>query len=351
MKNKKWCVYMHISPSNKKYIGITSLKPEYRWKKGEGYRTQTVFYRAIQKYGWDNFSHIILFDGLTEEDAKNIEKDLISKYKTNLKRYQNPSYGYNNDDGGNSCSSLVGIPLSEHHKEKVSNSLYHDMKKVDIDIFDINGKYLTSTHGIKKASQFTNIEKTNICKCLKGKVNYMGNYMFKYHTETKVDDIDPYKKPVHVSSIPVSQYSLSGEFIKTYPSANEAARSIGVKNAGTNILSVCHGLHKTSHGYYWSFEENKNGVHQRENTFKDKKEISSYLLDGSYDKTYSCYLEASEDTGANRGLISACAHGRRKIAGNRMWKLGHDKTPIEPYKRKMKNGEIKTWNEIGMNIY
>ena len=95
MKNKKWCVYMHISPSNKKYIGITSLKPEYRWKKGEGYRTQTVFYRAIQKYGWNNIQHEILEEGLTRDEACMREIYYIDKYKTTDR-----NFGYNISIGG-----------------------------------------------------------------------------------------------------------------------------------------------------------------------------------------------------------------------------------------------------------
>ena len=42
-----YTVYMHISPSGKRYIGITSVKPKYRWRNGKGYETQ-IFYRAIE---------------------------------------------------------------------------------------------------------------------------------------------------------------------------------------------------------------------------------------------------------------------------------------------------------------
>ena len=73
-----YTVYKHTSPSGKVYIGITKRKPEYRWNKGKGYRKdQLLFYRAIKKYGWDNFTHEILYTGLSEKDAKNIEISLI----------------------------------------------------------------------------------------------------------------------------------------------------------------------------------------------------------------------------------------------------------------------------------
>lgn len=32
-----YCVYKHTSPSGKVYVGITKLKPKYRWNNGKGY--------------------------------------------------------------------------------------------------------------------------------------------------------------------------------------------------------------------------------------------------------------------------------------------------------------------------
>ena len=67
-----YTVYKHTSPSGKVYIGITKRKPEYRWNKGKGYRKdQLLFYRAIKKYGWDNFTHEILYTGLSEKVVPN----------------------------------------------------------------------------------------------------------------------------------------------------------------------------------------------------------------------------------------------------------------------------------------
>ena len=86
---------MHTSPSNKRYIGITSKNPKTRWKNGNGYRHNQHFTRAIQKYGWDNFKHEILADNLTEEEALQMEIELIKKYDT-----FNSDKGYNLTSGG-----------------------------------------------------------------------------------------------------------------------------------------------------------------------------------------------------------------------------------------------------------
>ena len=85
----KYCVYAHTNKINgKKYIGITSQKPEARWGiNGSRYlyedsRAKSAFAIAIRKYGWENFSHEILFNGLTENEAKHKECELIKKYRT-----------------------------------------------------------------------------------------------------------------------------------------------------------------------------------------------------------------------------------------------------------------------------
>ena len=82
------------------YVGITSKdNPKDRWgKNGEGYKGQ-VFYNAIQKYGWDNIQHKILYSKNTKEKAEEKEKELI-KYYNSLCGHS----GYNVTEGGNVSS-------------------------------------------------------------------------------------------------------------------------------------------------------------------------------------------------------------------------------------------------------
>ena len=90
-----YTIYMHVSPSNKRYIGITSQTPKQRWLNGNSYKTQQYFWRAIEKYGWDNFKHIIIAKGLIENEAKWLEIELIKIWDTT-----NPNKGYNISLGG-----------------------------------------------------------------------------------------------------------------------------------------------------------------------------------------------------------------------------------------------------------
>lgn len=86
MACKTYCVYKHVLPNNKIYIGITKQNPLLRWRNGHGYKHCNYFYNAILKYGWLNVHHEILRDNLTVEEANNLEKYYIKYYKSNDKR-------------------------------------------------------------------------------------------------------------------------------------------------------------------------------------------------------------------------------------------------------------------------
>lgn len=127
--NKLSCVYVHVFPNGKMYFGITSLLPHQRWGGGGiGYRSQRTMWGAIQKYGWDNIEHIILFKDLPYAKAQEEEQRLIAKYGTNQ-----PEFGYNLTLGGEGVlgykyteeqlinhKSFLGKHLSEEVKQKLS---------------------------------------------------------------------------------------------------------------------------------------------------------------------------------------------------------------------------------------
>ena len=92
-----WCIYMHRNKiNNKVYIGQTKCKdPNERWRNGTHYKG-TYFGCAIEKYGWENFEHIILEKNiLSLEEADEKECFYIAQYQSN-----NPEKGYNLTSGG-----------------------------------------------------------------------------------------------------------------------------------------------------------------------------------------------------------------------------------------------------------
>lgn len=114
-KEKSYTVYMHTTPNNKHYIGLTCQRPECRWNDGDGYKTQKLFWRAIKKYGWENISHTIIKDNISFEEAKQLEKDMIQYYQSN-----NPKYGYNLTSGG---EGVTGVHLSDAQRKTISERM------------------------------------------------------------------------------------------------------------------------------------------------------------------------------------------------------------------------------------
>lgn len=128
-----YCVYYHRNLlNNKLYIGI-SKDVKVRWKNnGTNYKECKYFYRAIQKYGWNNFEHVVLIDNISKELACIFEKELIEKYNT-----QNNNYGYNIASGGFGGCTVKG---SSHHNSK---KVYQ---------YDLQGNFIQSFPSAKAAA-------------------------------------------------------------------------------------------------------------------------------------------------------------------------------------------------------
>jgi hypothetical protein len=54
-------------------------------------------------------------------------------------------------------------------------------------------------------------------------------------------------------SIPVSQYTADGKYIRTFDSAIQADKVVGGKGNGSDIIKVCKGKRKTYKGYKWIY--------------------------------------------------------------------------------------------------
>lgn len=109
--NENYCIYKHTAPNGKCYIGLTKHgnNPNVRWQNGNKYQECPHFYAAIQKFGWDAFSHEIIEEGLSKREASCRERYWISYYNANA-----PQNGYNLTTGGE-----LGWEHSEETKEKI----------------------------------------------------------------------------------------------------------------------------------------------------------------------------------------------------------------------------------------
>lgn len=109
---RKYTVYLLVCTANgKKYVGVTSRKPDKRWRNGKGYSHQPI-YEDIERYGWDAFDKIILNETEDEQLAYQLEKMYIEEFHT-----FDSDEGYNQTTGG----ELIGkYKTSKSFRRKLS---------------------------------------------------------------------------------------------------------------------------------------------------------------------------------------------------------------------------------------
>ena len=270
---RKFVVYEHVSKSQKRYIGITSQKLEVRWRRGCGYINNPHFYNAIKKYGWDNFEHNILASGITEEEAKKMEIELIKKYNTT-----NPEYGYNVTRGGDTrkpCSEetkekirkkntgkIVSEetrkkisetqkkkrpkpPMSDKTKEKISQSLLGNKRAIGnqnnvkkIAMCDLEENIIKIFYGANKASEEVKCAPSGINRACKentktdglDKTKYGGVYAgYKWYYLGEDDKIIKNNKGVKINkrNTPIEEYDINGVLIKKFSTIKEATKFYG----------------------------------------------------------------------------------------------------------------------------
>lgn len=195
MEEPRYCIYLHRNKINGKiYIGQTCNK-NVRWFP-ISYKDCSYFYNAIQKYGWDNFEHIILKDNLTVQQVDKLERDYIEEYNST-----NRQLGYNLRPGGNH-----GYNLTKEIKQKISQS----NKKYVKEHPEIFQKTLEAAHKANKkaviclnnnlifnsqmdAAQYAGLKNsTPISRCCKGERKTAGKHLrtgerlsWKFYDELK----------------------------------------------------------------------------------------------------------------------------------------------------------------------
>ena len=286
MEERNYKLYVHISPSGKRYYGITCQeKCEYRWNDGKGYRTQQYFYRAINKYGWDNFQHIVLFNNLTKDEACLLEQCYIALYDTT-----NPKYGYNINLGGehglhsdetkrklseNNAKYWKGKTLTEEHKRKIGEASkgrkHTETTKRKIAEANKGNTYSKGKHlsketkkkmsEAKKGKHFTEEHKKKLSESMKAEKNHNYGKHFTEEHKRKIGEGNKGKPKLKGKDNPNSKailmFTKEDEFIKRFDCIREAIQYLG-KDNGSNISKCAKGKIPTAYGYKWKYEEDFN---------------------------------------------------------------------------------------------
>lgn len=287
-EDAKWTVYIHIVPKeisnyshDKYYVGITSQKPEDRWgSNGSGYKSQSYFWNAIQKYDWNNIQHEIFARNLTKEEACNMERSLIKNLKSNDK-----NRGYNLTNGGD---GVEGYRFTKEQIQKMSVQ-----RKGELNSFF--GKHHTDEVRRKMSENHYDCSGMN----------------------------NPKSKPIY-------RFDIDFNFIEKYTSAAEANKILNCTSCGSAALngSLCMDS-------YWAREENiefNNSIPVLKNSFKEiilnKKVGITKIVNITNNELFSSLAEASKLYKVSYGNIAKAAkeyaNGKNRKCQNCYWLLYKD---------------------------
>lgn len=237
-------IYAHRNKINGKYyIGQTVQKnPSWRWNHGKGYsKNQPKFWGAIQKYGWENFEHLILEEDIPEDLLDEKETYWIKKYNAN-----NPKLGYNILAGGKST------PLTQKQKKIRADKLAKWRQNNP----EASRKSIEAMQNYWKEHPD---EKKEILK----KAAQAGKEYWQEHPDEKKKVLEK----MHNNAREIrSKQVICLETQEVFFSAREASLKLGLNPA--SISKACTGKVKTAKGHHWQYISRE----EYEEKCKSKKE-------------------------------------------------------------------------------
>ena len=261
---------------NERYYGhgIEGVYKYYQFRKEDNSGYNDHLYKAINKYGFNNFKVIEQFDvafSKTELDIK--ERTYIKLYNST-----NRKYGYNYKDGGSygKHSKESKIKMSIANKGRFAgnknpmygiklignkNGMYgkHHTEETKIKISEsCKGRTVSEGQRQKqserlKGIKFTEEHKKKISESLKGRTftdehkKHIGETSKgrKHTKETKL-------KMIKSRSKAIIQLTINGDYIREWDSAKQAEIEGGFTNS--NICVCCKGKRKSYKGYKWMYK-------------------------------------------------------------------------------------------------
>lgn len=253
------------------------------------------------------------------EDAKAAEIEYIAKYK-NL---------YN----------LVNATIGGDHLGERSHTRESILKKKStrsVKQYNIFGEFLRSFDITEDAARYLDLPSASkITACCRGDRKQAHGYIWRY-SEDELGDISD----LNIYSLTFNslvQYSLDGDFIKTYDSYLEASKEVGDKSKGGNIASACKGDQRQCKGFLWRMEPKfeyineeyldiyvEKNVKIRDRVPAKGVPVNKYDLNNKLIKSYISISEASRDsygnTNRNNQIREHCKGKNNHQYDNYIWK-------------------------------
>lgn len=283
--------------NHKKYIGKSqNIQKRFGDHRRLAFYENTIYYnyplyKAFRKYGLENFDFSII-EECNQEVLSEREKYWISYYKAYGEQ------GYNQTPGGEGCPKIleqevIDLYNSEKtieeicewcdaskstiikilHKNNLAYLSQEEKNKLQnprsVLQYDKNGRFIKKYYSAGEAARQLGKTPGRILSAC----NKNGGLAYSFYWVYEKDNIDIFTviekyenaettRITHITeaikkrcSKKVNQYTLEGEYIMTFPSVAEAAKSLNITHGP--IARVCREEGQISHGYRWKYTSDK----------------------------------------------------------------------------------------------
>lgn len=281
--------------NGKSYIGQTidfEHRKHVHIHRRDGYcDPNSIFHRALDKYGEENFEWEILAEIPGKDFANAFEREMIRKYNT-----YKPN-GYNLTKGGDGGSMWNAIPVvrltldgefvkrydsaceasddgfyyggvlqscrDPRAKTKGYIFMYEDEYKrkggrrkedwpvpnyaKEIIQCDMDGNFIKKYRMIADAERETGISHTRIVGCAKGRDKSANGYIFVYPEDFPIKDLESHRKKVKGRKV-FKVDPTSGEILGQYDRMSDAARELGGSH---KMIHKVVDTNRTAYGFKW----------------------------------------------------------------------------------------------------
>lgn len=336
----KYIVYCTVNTTNNHiYVGVHETQNPYKYDFYLGdncyandcntyTHPKTKFQHAVKTFGPKVFRRLILAVFDNPIDAYLVEEMIINKeflsrpdvYNTvlggrELNHIDNIIYSYDLD--GNYLNEYYSLEDASRktkldnkaiwnavkNKLKCGNCYWTDIKYEKLDLtyykvigpseecsiyqYDENGNYECTYASISVASKLLNIPKSSLVKAIKLGIKNAN----KYFTDVYAPEFCR-AKGEKLKVTKVHQYSLKGEFIKTWDSAYKAQKELSIKDDLHRAIKLGH----VAGGYQWSHEKlDKMPILEREII---ARRVGKYTIDNELVKEYKTITECKKENGS-----------------------------------------------------
>lgn len=258
--------------NGKVYIGQTEKTLEHRKEvhHRDSERMDTYFYRAIRKYGWENFKWEVIDDSATTREELNaLEQYYIAKYQS----FDNKEKGYNSTSGGE-----YGYQVTHEQREARSFRVQGDKNPFSNNqgVFSWKGKKFSPEH------------KKHISESLKGRPAPWAKGGNSWCA-----------KPI------VNLMTL-----KQYPSIQDASRAEGI--TADAIGNNLHSKTEYCKGCKWAYLEDIKDVSSLAPLPRKMSRVSYKIFCPETNVVYQSLAEANKHFHFATKVIKECCVGKRE---------------------------------------